>query len=449
MENMIPIVLLCDGTWCGRETGTQTNVYRLAELVGLGVTNPNSEDEYVLLRPEIKVRYRHGVGLNSGFLDYLFNGVTAMDIAQECTACYKFIVDHYDAADHEVWMFGLSRGAYTVRCVAGMINNCGIVRRQASEEQTRLLCEEVYRIYRSKLTVNEPHSAQSADFRRRKSWPLIGDEAPGEAARRPPVTFMGLWDTVGSLGIPTLTGGVGLDWPKFYDDKVSSVVDRVHHFVSLHDRFYIFQPCLARRSHRTHGGRQPRPVHEEWLPGVHYDLGRQRFRFFRMGASFIEGLLARWEFATKVIEPNEVLADFAFLKMLNSIQAAQSADPTAMVIPSARLDTEMQLRRESIASGNASRGDGDVYARITQYGPWGQFFWDLGRLRRAEDRKTPAIWSLFFALRPRFIPADNADVYDYTVMDEDVEIPGVVGIFGDISVERYPSKTRQSWMSRM
>src|SRR5690242_2764505 len=74
----------------------------------------------------------------------------------------------YDA-DHEAWLFGLSRGAYTVRCVAGMINNCGILHRQTSEEQTGRLCDEVYRIYRSKLEANEPHSKQSIVFRQRKS----------------------------------------------------------------------------------------------------------------------------------------------------------------------------------------------------------------------------------------------------------------------------------------
>jgi len=85
---------------------------------------------------------------------------------------------------------------------------------------------------------------------------------------------MGLFDTVGSLGIPTFTGGLGLEWPKFHNDEVSSVVQSVYHLVSPHGRFYAFQPCLTRRSRP--GG----PVIvEEWIPGAHYDLGRQKFLF--------------------------------------------------------------------------------------------------------------------------------------------------------------------------
>ena len=104
---------------------------------------------------------------------------------------------------------------------------------------------------------------------------MIGNDVPiGAPLPKSPVRFMGLFDTVGSLGILTLTGGLGLDYPKFYDDMVSSVVQNVCYLVSLYDRLWVFQPCLARRKDGKGGG-----IHEEWIPGCHYDLGRQRFRF--------------------------------------------------------------------------------------------------------------------------------------------------------------------------
>ena len=233
------ILLLCDGTWCGRETGTRTNIYTLAKLFGVYINNADATepcfrhyDPDARLEARIFVRYRHGVGLGSTFLDYLFNGITGQDLASEVIAAYKYIVNHF-TPEHEIWLFGLSRGAYTVRCVAGMINNCGIIRRDALDDtETDLLCDEVYRIYRSDDKLNHPHSQQSRDFRKRMSWPLIGDDVPsGREKPAPPVRFMGLFDTVGNLGIPQFKGGIGLAWPTFHDDIVSSVVQDVCHLV--------------------------------------------------------------------------------------------------------------------------------------------------------------------------------------------------------------------------
>lgn len=180
----------------------------------------------------------------------MFDGITAQDIADQCVDAYRFIVDHYSYPDRQIWMFGLSRGAYMVRCVAGMINNCGIVKPIRKSDgtidntETNLLCHQVYKTYRSKDPINDPHSSQSEQFRQHASWPLIGDEGDGEPDLRPPVKFLGLFDTVGGLGIPDFVGGVGLDWPKFHDQQVSSVVELVYHAMSLHDNFYIFPPVL-------------------------------------------------------------------------------------------------------------------------------------------------------------------------------------------------------------
>jgi uncharacterized protein (DUF2235 family) len=49
-------------------------------------------------------------------------------------ACCSFIVDKYKGPGlSRIWLFGFSRGAYTVRAVAGMINNCGILKPVSAE----------------------------------------------------------------------------------------------------------------------------------------------------------------------------------------------------------------------------------------------------------------------------------------------------------------------------
>jgi hypothetical protein len=61
-----PLILLCDGTWCGRETNTKSNIYKLARLIG--IENPNDTDQDIIPG---RACYIHGVGLGSTFLEYV------------------------------------------------------------------------------------------------------------------------------------------------------------------------------------------------------------------------------------------------------------------------------------------------------------------------------------------------------------------------------------------
>ena len=462
-----PLVLLCDGTWCGREAGTKTNIYLLAKMIGIPIDNPNDLDEHFFPSPGQpdngkRARYIHGVGLGSTFLDYVFNAITAQDMAEQCISAYRYIVANYVEGEKEIWMFGLSRGAYTVRCVGGMINNCGIVKTDGlNDNQIDLLCREVYRIYRSTYKVDEPHSDQSIDFRKKASWPLIGREDPN---RKPPVRFMGLFDTVGELGIPTFTGGVGLDWPKFYDENVSSVVEHVYQAVSLHDRLYIFQPCLARRDSESGKFKDKDPkewkITEKWFPGVHYDLGRQRFKFLRdAGGAPLERFLSQVGFASKVIEPNNVLADLALRWMLEAIR---EHDRESLVIENVseekNIKKEIEKLGESIVAGNGKIGDGDVYNRIVEYAPFGELGLKIWRTIAGTGSKVNAISEVLFARRDRHIPDNSAEVYNYKIVNPEVstnisikELAGIDDTSAD-KVEnekkRYPSRTLDAWTLR-
>jgi hypothetical protein len=224
------LLIFCDGTWCGRETGTSSNIRILADMVGQvqfpsPTATPSQSDSTTTVFPLITSQsnviagYQEGVGLNKTFLEYLWDGATASTIGEECTSAYKFIVDNYDD-DTEIYMFGFSRGAYTVRCVAGMINNCGIIRRPSdlSNADIQTLCREVYRTYRSPLDIDHPKS----DKRKK----LKEDGSKVWQAKRP-VRLMCISDTVGALGVPRLNAGVGFDWPEFYDQQVSTVVQEM------------------------------------------------------------------------------------------------------------------------------------------------------------------------------------------------------------------------------
>ena len=61
-----PIIILCDGTWCGREADTRSNIYYLAKMVGIRIDDPTDTDMHEL---NGKAWYIHGVGLGSTFLE--------------------------------------------------------------------------------------------------------------------------------------------------------------------------------------------------------------------------------------------------------------------------------------------------------------------------------------------------------------------------------------------
>ncbi|KAL1305241.1 hypothetical protein AAFC00_002156 [Neodothiora populina] len=406
------LLVFCDGTWCGPETGTRTNIQILAEMVDIDVTGGKLEVDSK--ERNLKARYFYGIGLGSTFISYLFNGSTANDISTMCVETYRWIAENFEEGT-EVWMFGLSRGAYTVRCVSGMINNCGVVRRPFGSS----MCDEVYRIYSSPYDEDKPDSTQSQIFRAQASWP---DTIP--------IKFLGLFDTVGSIGIPTIDAGNGPSYPTLWDQVVPSVVQTVYHACSLHDRLSVFQPCLTKLSEKEEKTRQRPQITEQWFPGCHYDLGRQKFKFLRQRVHGLEAWLSVIPNAlSKTLEPNEVLSDLVLSWMLQSIK---KTFPLQHAIED--IDTEISALDISIAKVDKGVGSGDVYSKPLAYAPFGLLL---------SAFNTPAVLSdtarVLLALRDRRIPDDKAIVYPYHKPYGEQRTS--IEKLAKLTPERYPSKT--------
>ncbi|KAG9323943.1 hypothetical protein KVV02_004360, partial [Mortierella alpina] len=149
----------------------------------------------------IKACYFPGAGHGGTFLEHLFNGVIGNDPDDDCLKVYKYIVQHYTlrTPPPEIWMFGYSRGAYTVRRVDGMIYNCGI----------RKWIKNGHPVTKT----NNAELSEERDLCKLHDVPTA-------------VKFMGLFDTVGSLGIPYINPDLGLAFHEFHDTRVSSVVEK-------------------------------------------------------------------------------------------------------------------------------------------------------------------------------------------------------------------------------
>jgi len=94
-------------------------------------------------------------------------------------AAYNFLVNNYSPGD-EIFLFGFSRGSFTCRSLAGMISDFGILKQEESGKWFAGIWDRYQGI------VNDPHWENE---KHQLSWDV-------------PITVMGCWDTVGSLGIP-------------------------------------------------------------------------------------------------------------------------------------------------------------------------------------------------------------------------------------------------------
>jgi hypothetical protein len=446
------LVILSDGTWCGRETGTESNIAVIAKAVGISLnisTSDSKPQAYIDSNRNLKACYFAGTGLGGTFLEYLLNGATGNDIGDDCKEIYQYIVDNFDEQT-DIWMFGLSRGSFTVRCVAGMINNTGIINKNLySVEDTKLLVHEAYSIYRSPLAEDAPGTVRAKAFCEKVSWNVLS-----------PIAVMAIIDTVGALGIPRLNAGVGFEWPEFYDQNVSSVVQKVYHARSIHDRLWIFEPCGASRSTdfklKYEGDSQNTfLIKERWFPGCHYDLGRQKFKFFRDGVNIVE----KFVFAipnklTQPVIPNLVCADLVLEWIYQCVSENDLADQIFINGGQFEIEgTQAQLR------GNLEYGSGDVYAHIDRYtalGPFESLFgnWAVKTLNTITPNVqlgsaiqdflgVKTILNVLFAVKDRRIPNSEADLVE--LYQKATIAGGQQSIFEKAGLQRYMSKTAITW----
>jgi len=245
-------VICCDGT--DNEFGVRnTNVVRLVQVLEDAPRSPR--------RPHI-VFYDPGVGTmpEPGVLtrigkktDQAIALAIATDLKEKVARAYRFLMNTWEPGD-AIYMFGFSRGAYTVRVLAGLLHLVGLLPSNSDN-----LVAYAIRLFAS-LRGHGPDERKAywnlCDAFRTTFARPTGDEAP---ERRPPIAFMGVWDTVSS---------VGWAWnPAAYPfTRTNPSVAIIRHAISLDERRAFFRPNRF----------EPAPnqdVAQMWFPGVHSDVG--------------------------------------------------------------------------------------------------------------------------------------------------------------------------------
>lgn len=231
------IAIFADGTWNAPVRGRASNVLQLARAVrpraGGGI--------------EQIAFYDWGVGTDR---KKLAGGLSGAGIDKNIMDCYRFLVHNYHSGD-ELYFFGFSRGAYTVRSLAGFIRNCGLLRR---EHAGRI--PDAYRLYRKRSKASGPNEAEAVRFRR--------DYAVADIT---PIEFVGVWDTVGALGIPVpFWGTLDKDEFLFHDTEPSKIIRHARHAVSIDENRGDFEPTLW-------SDKPGLDLKQVWFAGVHSDVG--------------------------------------------------------------------------------------------------------------------------------------------------------------------------------
>jgi uncharacterized protein (DUF2235 family) len=239
------LIVCCDGTWNTPaqktdETFTPTNVIKIARAIKCAASDGT---------PQI-VFYDKGVGTGN-WLDRLIGGATGKGLLKNVTDAYRFLVHNYVTGD-EIFLFGFSRGAYTARSTAGLIRNCGILNKRFSEK-----VPEALDLYRNRKPAFHPNADAAKTFRK-------------DFSIETKIKFIGVWDTVGSLGIPIseLRMFFNHNKHKFHDVQISSIIENAFHAIGVDEKRKPFKATLwdSLETRKLN-------MEQKWFPGVHGNVG--------------------------------------------------------------------------------------------------------------------------------------------------------------------------------
>jgi len=250
------LVVCCDGTWNtpdqkDRGVMRPSNVVKMARFV-----LPQAADGTVQ-----HVHYDKGVGTGD-LVDRFFGGAFGIGLAHNVLEAYEYLSLNYRPGD-EIFLFGFSRGAYTVRRVVGMLRKAGLLPAIPDGGARNAVIAEAYAVY----TAREARAQGGADS------PAALDFRLRSGAQRVPVRFLGVWDTVGADGIAGVLGTLSNSYSnaRFHDRILSSDVRHACHAVAIDEHRRLFQPTLFQQS--TTGAGNGQLLEQSWFAGAHSNIG--------------------------------------------------------------------------------------------------------------------------------------------------------------------------------
>lgn len=257
------IAIFLDGTW--NEPGDNTNVWRLKLMVAERANGGVRQICY------------YDVGVGSRWYNRIRGGAFAKGLSKNVREAYQWLMEHYNP-DDEVFVFGFSRGAFTARSLTGMIAKCGLLRPGAPMPVIQVFerykrGQEVTPLY--SLEYQQRHGRK--DFSLEERWLL-------EYSNRIPIKFIGVWDTVGALGMPF--GNIpGISRKAFYfhHTRLSKIFEYAYHALAIDEHRKPYRPSLWTKFIPKKEGEEEdteaeadsryQNVEQRWFIGAHSNIG--------------------------------------------------------------------------------------------------------------------------------------------------------------------------------
>lgn len=231
--------------------------------------------------PQI-IYYHSGVGTGSSTLDTISGGLLGTGISENIREVYSFIATNYTPGD-EIILIGFSRGAFTVRSVASMIRDIGLLTRTGMnyfypifKDQENFRNKRYNDIFPHLPFSKKPQGADAAqEYKRRLEADSLTRVYDPDGSKIE-VQAVAVWDTVGSLGIPNISFLAKLGLPhstreyKFYDTSLSGIIKHAFQALALDEHRAPFSPAVWERKHMEKTTIDLRQV---WLPGAHSNVG--------------------------------------------------------------------------------------------------------------------------------------------------------------------------------
>ena len=247
------LVVCCDGTWNNPEQEENgitapTNVVKLYNALADEDANGTKQLRY----------YHPGLGgEDSGIVDEILGGALGVGIGHHISSAYHWLGSNYEEGD-EIYLYGFSRGAFTARSLGGMLSKGLLDLRSISSDESWKRVKKAYETgYRKNLSSSEEWA--------QNDWNFFNNRG------KTPIHFIGVWDTVGALGVPD-----DLEILNFFDDKkkwqfhdttLGSNVRCARHAMAMDEIRSTFS--ITRWTNAS----ECDDALEVWFPGVHSDVG--------------------------------------------------------------------------------------------------------------------------------------------------------------------------------
>ncbi len=271
------LVFCFDGSWNKLAASCPTNVVLIAESVRPTTKSGTAQIVY----------YDEGVGTATN--DRFRGGVFGSGLLANVREAYRFLIFNYEPGD-EIYVFGFSRGAYTARSFVGFIRCAGI---PAIHNAARI--DDALALYRAGGEAGADYALGDAAraFRLANSPRIFLDDAEEEwrsarakdyvkgSATRLTIKYVGVWDTVGALGVPAFVPGSAAINARyrFHYCGLTPGVEFARHAVAIDERRTLFTPTLWDNVDALNRGRGfesdhvKAPYQQKWFPGVHGSVG--------------------------------------------------------------------------------------------------------------------------------------------------------------------------------